>query len=149
EVPGVQLNRFCGSGQQAIHFAAQAIAAGDMDLVIAGGVESMSRVPIGSDGNITPEFRASFPYDIVHQGISAEMLVDKWGLGRRELDEYAATSHCRAAAAARNGWTSKELAPLAGLTADEGVRANPNLDKMMQLPPAFRPDGSVTAGNSS
>lgn len=149
EVPGVQLNRFCGSGQQAIHFAAQAIAAGDMDLVIAGGVESMSRVPIGSDGNITPEFRAAFPYDIVHQGVSAEMLVEKWQLNRRELDEFAAASHCKAAAAARNGWTATEIAPLNGIVHDEGVRANPNLDKMMQLPPAFKQIGSVTAGNSS
>jgi acetyl-CoA acetyltransferase family protein len=149
EVPGVQLNRFCGSGQQAVHFAAQAIACGDMDLVIAGGVESMSRVPIGSDGNITPEFRASFPYDIVHQGVSAEMLVDKWELTRRELDEFAAMSHCRAAAAARNGWTARELIAINGLDSDEGVRANPNLDKMLQLPAVFRENGRVTAGNSS
>ncbi|MBI3683746.1 MAG: thiolase family protein [Acidobacteria bacterium] len=149
EVPGVQLNRFCGSGQQAVHFAAQAIAAGDMDLAIAGGVESMSRVPIGSDGNITSEFRASFPYDIVHQGISAEMLVERWGLTRLELDEYAATSHCRAAAAQRNGWTRNELAPVNGLDADEGVRANPSLDRMLQLPAVFKQNGTVTAGNSS
>lgn len=149
EVPGVTLNRFCGSGQQAVHFAAQAIAAGDMDLVIGCGVESMSRVPIGSDGNITAEFRQSFPYDIVHQGVSAEMLVEKWGIARRELDEYAAMSHCRAAAAARNGWTRPELAPIHGLAADEGVRDNPNLDKMGQLKPAFKADGCVTAGNSS
>jgi len=148
-VPGVQLNRFCGSGQQAIHFAAQAIASGDMDLVIASGVESMSRVPIGSDGNITPEFRASFPYDLVHQGISAEMLVEKWALHRSELDEYAASSHCLAAAAAREGWTQKELFAINGLTADEGVRANPNLEKMLTLPPAFKAGGCVTAGNSS
>lgn len=148
-VPGVQLNRFCGSGQQAIHFAAQAIAAGDMDLVIGCGVESMSRIPIGSDSNITPEFRESFPYDIVHQGQSAEMLVEKWNLSRRELDEYSANSHCRAAAAARNGWTQKELIPVNGLTADEGVRANPNLEKMGLLQPAFKANGTVTAGNSS
>jgi acetyl-CoA acyltransferase len=148
-VPGVQLNRFCGSGQQAVHFAAQAIAAGDMDLVIAGGVESMSRVPIGSDGNITEEFRAQFPYEIVHQGLSAEMLVERWNLDRRELDEFSATSHCRAAAALRNGWTEKELIPIAGLESDEGVRANPNLEKMGTLPAAFKPGGSVTAGNSS
>lgn len=148
-VPGVQLNRFCGSGQQAVHFAAQAIAGGDMDLIIAGGVESMSRVPIGSDGNITPEFRATFPYDIVHQGQSAEMLVERWGLTRRELDEYAAMSHCRAAAAMREGWSAKEIVPVNGCAADEGVRPNPNLEKMAQLPPAFRPGGSVTAANSS
>ncbi len=149
EVPGVQLNRFCGSGQQAVHFAAQAIAAGDMDLVIAAGVESMSRVPIGSDGRMTAEFRASFPYDIVHQGISAEMLADNWEITRRELDEFAAMSHCRAAAAQRNGWTSRELTPPNGLESDEGVRPNPNLEKMLQLPPVFRENGRITAANSS
>jgi acetyl-CoA acyltransferase len=149
DVPGVQLNRFCGSGQQAVHFAAQAIAAGDMELAIAAGVESMSRVPIGSDGNITAEFRESFPFDLVHQGLSAEMLVEKWNLSRPELDEYAAASHCRAAAAAREGWTAREVFPLNGLAADEGVRPNPNLEKMRSLPPAFKAGGSVTAGNSS
>lgn len=148
-VPGVQLNRFCGSGQQAVHFAAQAIAAGDMDLVVACGVESMSRVPIGSDGNITPGFRATFPYDIVHQGQSAEMLVEKWKLSRAEMDEYAALSHRRAAEAARNGWTARELFEVNHRTADEGIRANPNVEKMAQLPAAFRAGGSVTAGNSS
>lgn len=148
-VPGVQLNRFCGSGQQAVHFASQSIASGDMDLVIACGVESMSRVPIGSDGKITDEFRSDFPYDIVHQGQSAEMLVERWQLSRLELDEFAATSHCRAAAAARNGWTARELVEVNGIASDEGVRSNPNLDKMMKLPPAFKENGSVTAGNSS
>lgn len=148
-VPGVQLNRFCGSGQQAVHFAAQAIAAGDIELAIACGVESMSRVPIGSDGNITAELREAFPFEIVHQGQSAEMLVEKWGLTRRELDEYAALSHCRAAAAAREGWTAKELVAVNGCTADEGVRANPNVEKMGQLAAAFRSGGTVTAGNSS
>jgi acetyl-CoA acetyltransferase family protein len=148
-VPGVQLNRFCGSGQQAVHFGAQAIAAGDMDLVIACGVESMSRVPIGSDSNITPEFRESFPYDIVHQGLSAEMLVEKWNLSRQELDEYSANSHRRAAAAAANGWTQAELYAFDGITVDEGVRANPNLQKMLSLPPAFKVDGAITAANSS
>ncbi|MFN7939309.1 MAG: thiolase family protein [Bryobacteraceae bacterium] len=148
-VPGVQLNRFCGSGQQAVHFAAQAIGAGDMDLAIACGVESMSRVAMGSDGNITAEFREAFPFEMVHQGQSAEMLVEKWGLSRRELDEYAASSHCRAAAAAREGWTARELVAVKGRTADEGVRANPNVEKMGQLAAAFRAGGAVTAGNSS
>src|SRR6267378_850592 len=100
EVPGVQINRFCGSGQQAIHFAAQAIRSGDMDIVIGCGVESMSRVPMFSDGQFSAKFIADFPYEIVHQGISAEMLVDRWGLSREALDEYAVLSHCRAAAAA-------------------------------------------------
>ena len=149
EVPALQLNRFCGSGQQAIHFAAQAIAAGDMEMAIGCGVESMSRVPMGSDGALTEEFRADFPCQLLHQGVSAEMIAEKWGLKREELDEFAADSHCRAAAAERNGWTRCEIFPWNGLGADEGVRANPDLSKMRALKPVFRPDGVVTAGNSS
>ena len=139
EVPAVQLNRFCGSGQQAIHFAAQAIAAGDMEIAIGCGVESMSRVPMGSDGALTDEFRADFPCQLLHQGTSAEMIAEKWGLKRAELDEFAAQSHCRAAAAQRNGWTRSEIFPLGGIEADEGVRANPDLARMRALKPVFRP----------
>src|SRR5262249_25631828 len=149
EVPALQLNRFCGSGQQAIHFAAQAIAAGDMEMAIGCGVESMSRVQMGSDGAITDEFRADFPCKLLHQGISAELISEKWALKREELVEFAAQSHCRAAAAQRNGWTRGELFPLNGLEADEGVRANPDLAKMRTLKPVFRPDGVITAANSS
>jgi acetyl-CoA acyltransferase len=149
EVPALQLNRFCGSGQQAIHFAAQAIAAGDMEMAIGCGVESMSRVAMGSDGAITDEFRADFPCQLLHQGVSAEMIAEKWGVKREELDEFAAQSHCRAAAAQRDGWTRPEIFPLNGLEADEGVRANPDLSRMRGLKPVFRPDGVVTAANSS
>ena len=149
EVPALQLNRFCGSGQQAIHFAAQAIAAGDMEMAIGCGVESMSRVPMGSDGAITDEFRADFPCQLLHQGVSAEMIAEKWGVKREELDEFAAQSHCRAAAAQRNGWTRSEIFPVNGLESDEGVRANPDLSRMRGLKPVFRPDGVVTAANSS
>jgi len=149
EVPALQLNRFCGSGQQAIHFAAQAIAAGDMEMAIGCGVESMSRVPMGSDGAITDEFRADFPCQLLHQGVSAEMIAEKWGVKREELDEFAAQSHCRAAAAQRNGWTRSEIFALNGLEGDEGVRPNPDLSRMRALKPVFRPDGVVTAANSS
>jgi acetyl-CoA acyltransferase len=149
EVPALQLNRFCGSGQQAIHFAAQAIAAGDMEMAIGCGVESMSRVAMGSDGAITDEFRADFPCQLLHQGVSAEMIAEKWGVKREELDEFAAQSHCRAAAAQRNGWTRSEIFALNGLEGDEGVRANPDLSRMRTLKPVFRPDGVVTAANSS
>ena len=149
EVPALQLNRFCGSGQQAIHFAAQAIAAGDMEMTIGCGVESMSRVAMGSDGALTEEFRADFPCRLLHQGISAEMISEKWGVKREELDEFAAQSHCRAAAAQRNGWTRCEIFALNGLEADEGVRANPDLSRMRALKPVFRPEGVVTAANSS
>ena len=149
EVPALQLNRFCGSGQQAIHFGAQAIAAGDMEMAIGCGVESMSRVPMGSDGALTEEFRADFPCQLLHQGISAEMIAEKSGLKREELDEFAAQSHCRAAAAQRNGWTRAELFSLNGFDADEGVRANPDLSRMRLLKTVFKADGVITAANSS
>jgi acetyl-CoA acetyltransferase family protein len=149
EVPALQLNRFCGSGQQAIHFAAQAIAAGDMEMAIGCGVEAMSRVAMGSDGAITEEFRKDFPCQLLHQGISAEMIAAKWSIPREEMDEFAAQSHCRAAAAQRNGWTATEIFELNGLRADEGVRANPDLSRMRALKPVFRADGVVTAANSS
>jgi acetyl-CoA acetyltransferase family protein len=149
DVPGVQINRFCGSGQQAIHFAAQAIRSGDMDIVIGCGVESMSRVPMFSDGRFSPEFIADFPYEIVHQGISAEMLVDKWGLSREALDEYAVQSHCRAAAAARAGWSQREMMPVGEIRTDQGVRANADPARLAALPAVFRPSGAITAGNSS
>jgi acetyl-CoA acyltransferase len=149
EVPAVQLNRFCGSGQQAIHFAAQAIAAGDIEMAIGCGVESMSRVTMGSDGALTDEFRANFPVPLLHQGISAEMVAAKWGISREELDEFAAQSHCRAAAAERNGWTRHEIFACNGLEADEGVRANPDLARMRALKPVFRENGVITAANSS
>jgi acetyl-CoA acyltransferase len=149
EVPAVQLNRFCGSGQQAIHFAAQAIAAGDIEMAIGCGVESMSRVTMGSDGALTDEFRANFPVPLLHQGISAELVASKWGISREELDEFAAQSHCRAAAAERSGWTRNEIFVCNGLEADEGVRANPDLARMRSLKPVFRENGVITAANSS
>ncbi|MGH9719206.1 MAG: thiolase family protein [Bryobacteraceae bacterium] len=149
EVPGVQLNRFCGSGQQAVHSAAQAIAAGDAELAIGCGVEMMSRVAIGSDSNIGPEFREAFPYDILHQGVSAELLAGRWKLSRAALDDYSAGSHARAAAAAHNGWTCRELIPMDELAADEGVRANVDRARMAALRPVFREGGVITAANSS
>ena len=149
ETPGTQINRFCGSGQQAVHFAAQAIAAGDMEIVIASGVEVMSRVPIGSDSSFSEEFKKAFPHPIVHQGWSAELLAEKWGLSRQDVDGYAAQSHARAHAAAVAGWTARELMPMGGLTGDEGVRASVDMAKMGMLPTIFKKDGVVTAGNAS
>lgn len=157
EVPGLQVNRFCGSGQQAIHFAAQAIAAGDIDIAIGCGIESMSRVQMGSDGALTPEFRKDFPYELLHQGVSAEIISEKWKLDRKELDEYAMRSHARAAEAQHKGWTCAELFPveLNGdqgrrvLDFDEGVRASLDPAKIASLKPVFKPDGVVTAANSS
>jgi acetyl-CoA acyltransferase len=152
EVPGVQLNRMCGSGQQAVHFGAQAILAGDMDLVIAGGIEVMSHQPIGADW--PAEWPADFPYPLVHQGISAEMMAEKWALTRDMLDDYAYESHRRAAAAIQagkiNGILPIEI-PSNGETIlyDQGVRMEPDRQKMASLPPAFKEDGVITAGNSS
>ncbi|MGH9662760.1 MAG: thiolase family protein [Bryobacteraceae bacterium] len=144
EVPGLQLNRFCGSGQQAIHSAAQAIAAGDIDIAIAGGVESMSRVAIGSDAGPAP---GDFPYQLLHQGVSAEMMAERWSLTRDALDEYAARSHCLASAARPH--TRAELIPTDGLEGDEGVRADVDRARMAALAPVFKPGGVITAANSS
>jgi acetyl-CoA acetyltransferase family protein len=152
EVPGYSLNRMCGSSQQAIHSAAQAIAAGDIDLAIAGGVEVMSRVPIGSDWS-PKAAPADFPYDLVHQGISAEMMAERWGLTRDALDDFGYQSHLRAAAATREGRFEREIAPVitaAGtVSQDEGIRFEPDRAKLSMLKPAFKPDGLITAGNSS
>ncbi len=156
QVPAVTINRMCGSSQQAIHFAAQEILSGDMDVVIAGGVEMMSRVPLGSDW--PQEWPTDFPYALVHQGLSAEMMAEKWGLSRSELDHFAFESHVKAAAATRRGDFSREIAPIdvvlpggktETLTIDEGIRFEPDLVKMGKLQPAFKPDGVITAGNSS
>lgn len=155
EVPGVTLNRMCGSSQQAVHFAAQAIASGDMDIVIAGGIESMSRVPIGSDW--PKAWPANFPYELIHQGLSAELLAEKWSLSREALDDFASQSHLRAGAATREGRFSREIMPVTVrvdgadklVTTDEGIRPNPDRAKMAALKPAFKEGGVVTAANSS
>lgn len=156
-VPAVTLNRMCGSGQQALHFAAQAVAAGDATYVIGGGVESMSRVPMFVDvtlGAVFKDWAALNPalakFDLVSQGESAERMVDRFGLSRAALDRYSAASHAKATAAARAG-KHREIVPLdSGVTADEGIRSNIDPGKMATLAPVFRPeDGRITAGNSS
>ena len=158
-VPAVQINRMCGSGQQAIHFACQEIRSGDMDIVIAGGVESMTKVPILSDGNeqTIPESLHQ-KYHFVHQGISAEMIAEKHGISRRELDEYALRSHQRALAAIEKGLFQSEIVPLKGLNKDgeeidfdqdEGPRADTSLEALAGLKTVFKEDGAVTAGNAS
>ncbi|MBA3533492.1 MAG: thiolase family protein [Ardenticatenales bacterium] len=148
-VPGVQLNRMCGSGQQAIHFGAQAIASGDMELVVAGGVESMSRVAMGSDWPTT--WLEGLP--TVMQGISAEMMAAKWSLSRSLLDDMAIESHRRAALARDGGYFDSQIAPVEGksglLTQDEGIRWPADEAKVRNLRPAFKEDGVVTAAGSS
>ncbi len=156
EVPGLQLNRMCGSAQQAVHFAAQAILAGDADLVLAGGVEMMSHQPMGSD--YPDKWPQDFPYPLVHQGESAERMADRWRLSREQLDDYSCRSHVRAGTAHKGGFFEQQILPLdvpqedgstRVVTRDQGVRAMPDREKMAQLPPVFRQDGVITAGNSS
>lgn len=160
-VPAVTLNRMCGSSQQAVHFAAQSIAAGDAGYVLAGGVESMTRVPMFSDiggdiGNLNPEI--SSKYELIHQGESAERIAEEFGLTREALDEFALESHKRAAAAVKSGRFKKQIIPISGigkegnaitLDYDEGIRFNQDPEKMSSLLPIFREDGVITAANSS
>ncbi len=151
QVPAVTINRMCGSSQQAVHFAAQAILADDMDIVIAGGTEIMSRVPMGSDW---PKTWPDLPYDLPHQGISAELIAEKWGLGREALDDFAYHSHLRAMQAIREGRFAPQILPITlpdgrVFDTDQGVRIPPDRGKMAALRPVFKEGGVVTAGNSS
>jgi acetyl-CoA acetyltransferase family protein len=159
EVPAVTLNRMCGSAQQAIHFAAQQAAAGDVDYSIGAGVEHMTRAPMFSDlgglDKLNPMLFQQF--ELVHQGESAERMADKWKISRKEADEYSMESHRRASVAAKEG-RNKEIIPVEGLTAegekvtltrDEGIRDTLDPAKIASLKTVFRPDGTVTAANSS
>jgi acetyl-CoA acetyltransferase family protein len=155
---GMQLNRMCGSSESAIHVAAMGVASGFRDLVIAGGVESMSRVPMGSDMLVEgalPELPEAirWKYTFISQGESAELVARKYGLTRAELDAFALRSHRRAASAASAGWLAPEMAAvdldIAYLDHDEGVRRDTTLAKLAGLRPAFAEDGMITAGTSS
>ncbi|MBK6684763.1 MAG: thiolase family protein [Deltaproteobacteria bacterium] len=162
EVPGTTINRFCGSGQQAVHFAAQAVMAGSMDVVVAGGIESMLRVPMGSDGvggdgPLSKQFLERYP-DLVPQGLSAEMVAEKWGLTRKDVDTFAAESQRRAAIATEQGRFKNEILPIEAINAsgekvllsrDEHQRPSTTVDSLAALQPAFKGDGVITAGNSS
>ena len=158
DVCGTTLDRMCGSGQQAANFAAMGVMSGQYECVIAGGVENMSRVPMGSngvgpgDGPLSPRIQAL--YNIIPQGLSAEMVAEQWGIKREELDEFAAQSHERAGRAIAEGRFKREIAPItvpdgSVFDTDEGVRVPVNREKMASLAPSFKPDGVVTAANSS
>lgn len=152
QIPAVTLNRMCGSSQQAIHFAAQAILAGDMEIVLAGGSEMMSHQPLGSDWPAS--WPQDFPYDLVHQGISAESMAKKWDISRDTLDDFAYQSHLKAMQAIQHGYFDKQLLPLTGkdgekISHDQGVRMPPDREKMAGLKPVFQDGGVITAGNSS
>jgi acetyl-CoA acyltransferase len=153
-VTGTTVDRQCGSSQQAVHFAAAGLVAGHYDLVVAGGVESMSRVPmfsnmVGGDGPFPPRMLERYEGRLVPQGLSAEMIADRWKLSREQLDEIALASHERAAAATDEGRFADEIVPVGEVSTDEGIRRETSLEKLASLKPAFREDGVVTAGNSS
>jgi acetyl-CoA acyltransferase len=167
-VPGVSIDRQCGSSQQAAHFAAQGVIAGAYDIAIAAGVEVMSRVPLGSSaGGASPlgaGIEARYPKGLVNQGISAELIAAKWDFNRAGLDEFSAESHRRAAAAAASGAFERELLPVTladgrVVDADETIRADTTTSALAQLKPAFyteemalrfpQIDWEITAGNSS
>ena len=155
EVPGVTIDRQCGSSQQAIHFAAQAILSGDMDVIVAGGVESMSRVPMGSNlQGVRPSDLLTSSYNIIHQGLSAEQIAKKYTLSRGELDEFSYHSHCKAITAQNQGVFCNEIIPIAVgekdvFDKDEGPRADTSLEALSMLRPSFEEYGLLTAGNSS
>ncbi|SEH00998.1 acetyl-CoA acyltransferase [Nonomuraea solani] len=153
-VPGTTVDRRCGSSQQAVHFAAAGVVAGHYDFVIAGGAESMSRVPMGSaarDGRPYPdEVLERYGVSGFNQGIGAEMMAGRWALSRRRLDAYAARSHERAAAAVDSGALDGQLTSIPGtLRADEGIRRGSSVETLGGLKTAFREDGVITAGNAS
>jgi acetyl-CoA acyltransferase len=163
EVPGTTVDRQCGSSQQAIHFAAQGVLSGAYDIAIAGGVESMTRVPMGSNAHgpgapFGPRMVQRYDNKLVPQGISAELLAQKWEISRQELDAFSLESHRRAARATAEGRFTSQIVPIPikneeGATVlferDEGIRSDTSLEKLANLKPSFKPDGVITAGNSS
>lgn len=159
-VPGTTIERQCGSSQQAIHFAAAVVGSGQADIVVAGGVESMSRIPMGTARRVgfgdpnSDRIKARYQGVQFHQGNSAEMLARKYALSRQWLDEFSVESHERAARASDTGLFDDELVPIHGpdgiiLERDEGIRRGSTVEKLATLKPAFDPEGSVTAANSS
>ncbi len=169
-VCGTSVDRQCGSSQQALHFAAQGVIAGAYDVVIAAGIESMSRVPMGTSAAVGGQpfgptmMQRYIDADLygvgglVQQGISAEIIAARWNLSREALDEFSLGSHQKAAEAARRGWFANEIVPVEirredgsreTIIHDEGVRPDASREKLASLKPAFKPDGVITAGNSS
>jgi acetyl-CoA acyltransferase len=160
-IPGTTVDRQCGSSQQAISFAAASVIAGHYDVCIAGGVESMSRVPMGASvaGGahgmpLSEGFNARYNGIFPNQGLGAEMIVERWGLSRAQLDEFSLGSHAKAAAAQDEGRLTGQIAAVTAgdgtkVEADEGIRRGSTMEAMAGLKPAFKPDGTITAGNSS
>ncbi|MFC3962366.1 thiolase family protein [Nocardia jiangsuensis] len=152
-IPGTTVNRACGSSQQALDFAAQAVLSGQQDVVVAGGVESMSRVPLGAakagGAPYGPRALARYNDFEFNQGIGAELIAEKWGFDRTRVDEFSVLSHERAAAAQDAGAFTDQIVAVDGVTADEGIRRGSTVEKLAGLKPAFRDDGVIHAGNSS
>ncbi|WP_420312961.1 thiolase family protein [Streptomyces sp. YS-B37] len=156
-IPGTTVNRACGSSQQALDFAAQAVMSGQQDVVVAGGVEVMSRIPLGASraGGTPygPQVLARYEGFSFNQGVSAEKVAQKWGLGRGVLDEFSALSHERAAAAQDGGAFDAQIVPVTDgpntVTADEGIRRGTTVDTLARLKASFQEDGVIHAGNSS
>lgn len=160
-IPGTTVNRACGSSQQALDFAVQAVMSGQQDVVVAGGVEVMSRVPLGSARAsgmpYGPKVLARYDDFSFNQGLSAEMIAKKWGFSRTRLDEFSVQSHERAAAAQDSGAFTDQIVPVftdgesdkTVVSADEGVRRGSTVEKLGALKPAFAEDGVIHAGNSS
>ncbi|MDE3223660.1 MAG: acetyl-CoA C-acyltransferase, partial [Acidobacteriota bacterium] len=167
-VPATTIDRQCGSSQQALHFAAQGVMSGAYDVVVAAGVEAMTRVAMGSSVGQGSGFpfgpRVQARYEPVgglkNQGIGAEMIADQWGISREELDAFSVQSHQRAARATAEGRFERELIPIylrddegnptdELMTSDEGIRADSSVEALANLKPAFKEGGKVTAGNSS
>ena len=156
-IPGTTVNRACGSSQQAVDFATHAVMCGAMDIVVAGGVESMSRVPLGAARQVGmpygPAVLARYDDFSFNQGISAELIAEKWGFSRTDLDAFAVRSHALAAAAIDSGAFDAQLMPVQAdgheVTTDEGVRRGSTVERLAQLKPSFKADGVIHAGNAS
>jgi acetyl-CoA acyltransferase len=159
ETPATTVDRQCGSSQQSLNFAATLIAAGVHDVVIAAGVEHMGRIPLSAGAQISETFGTPFPsellerYDLVHQGLSAELISERWGITRAQCDEIGLLSQQKAARAAAEGRFDRELLPFvidgAVVTVDQGIRPDTSAAGLAALAPAFQENGTLTAGNSS
>ena len=159
ETPGTTVDRQCGSAQQAVNFSAALIATGIHDAMIGGGVEHMGHFPFAAVMQTQQEFGVAFPpelmakHNIVGQGLGAEMIADQWEIPRSELDELALRSHKLAHQATEEGRFEREIVPISvngdTFVADQGIRPDTSLEALAQLKPAFKPDGKITAGNSS
>jgi acetyl-CoA acyltransferase len=159
ETPATTVDRQCGSSQQAVNFAAALIASGVHDVVIGGGVEHMGRIPLSVGTRLYDELGSPFPpallerYNIVHQGLSAELIAERWGVSRSDSDEIALRSQQRAARATAEGRFDREILPFPVdgdvCTSDQGIRPDTTLEALAALKPAFKEDGTITAGNAS